>query len=97
MFSQFYIDFADTKKTALMQYCKMENVLPESLVNTHKTRKSIKLHLETAALATASRKAASGILTLLTLTNPFDVIDIDSNMGDSCKKKASYQLVKKDT
>jgi len=49
MFNQYYIDFADAKRTALKQYCKMENVLPESLVNTHKTSKSLKLYLETAA------------------------------------------------
>ena len=49
MLNQFYTDSADKKRIALMQYCKMENVLPVSLVNTHKTRKSIKLHLKTAA------------------------------------------------
>ena len=49
MFNQFYIDFTVTKRTALQQYCKMENVMPESLVNTHKTRKSMKLHLVTTA------------------------------------------------
>ena len=49
MFNQFYIDFVDAKRSALKQYCKMENVIPESLVNTHKTRKSMKLHLETTA------------------------------------------------
>ena len=49
MFNQFNIDFADKKSPDLKQYCKTENVLPESLVNTHETSKSIMLHLKTAA------------------------------------------------
>ncbi len=49
MFNQFFIDFSDTRSSALKQYCKMEHVLPESLVNTRKPRKSMKLHLESAA------------------------------------------------
>lgn len=49
MFNQFHIDFADSKKPALKQYCKMEHVLPEALVCDRKPRKSMKLHLETTA------------------------------------------------
>ena len=49
MFNQFYIDFADSKRPDLMQYCKREHVLPEELVYTGKHRKTMKFHLETAA------------------------------------------------
>lgn len=47
MLDQFYTGFADTKRTALMQYCKMENVLPADLVCASKPRKAMKLQLET--------------------------------------------------
>ena len=49
MLDRIFADYADTQRTALMQYCKMENVLPASLVCVGKPRNAIKFRLETTA------------------------------------------------
>ena len=49
MLDQFYTGFADTQRTALKQYCKMENVLPAALVFDSKSKFTIKLRLKTTA------------------------------------------------
>lgn len=48
MFNQFYVDFSDSKRPDLKQYCKSEHVTPESLVGTGDIRKTMKFRLETA-------------------------------------------------
>jgi len=49
MLDQFYTGFTDIKRTALMQYCEMENVVPAVLAYTNKPKKTMKFQLETTA------------------------------------------------
>jgi hypothetical protein len=46
MIDQFYTGYAQTKNAELMQYCKLENVLPSTLVPAGKSRKIIRYRLE---------------------------------------------------
>ena len=49
MFNPFYTRFADSQRSELLQYCKMEHVLPESLVCAGKPKSTLKLQLATTA------------------------------------------------
>jgi hypothetical protein len=49
MLDRFYTGFADAPQPELMQYCRMENVIPEALLNTDKPKNAMKLQLESAA------------------------------------------------
>lgn len=57
MLNQFYLDFSNSISSDLKQYCEMENVLPEALVYSRKSKPSIKLNLEAAAFHLLQRIA----------------------------------------
>jgi hypothetical protein len=68
MLDQFYTGYADTKKTDLMQYCKLENVLPADLVCASEPRKTMKLQLKTTAFRLLQRidKKLNALISRLT-------------------------------
>jgi len=49
MLDRFYTGFADTQHSELMQYCKLENVLPAALSSESKSKNTIMLQLEKTA------------------------------------------------
>lgn len=74
MLDQFYTGYADTKSSDLMQYCRLENVLPASLVCPAKPRKTMKLQLEKTAFHLLQRiaKMLNAMISRLT-------VDIEHN------------------
>lgn len=68
MLDRFYTGFADTQRSELVQFCKLENVLPAALVNERKPRNAMKLQLETTAFRLLKRvnKSLNALISRLT-------------------------------
>jgi len=49
MLDRFHMDFADTQRATLMQYCKMENITLSALLHDSKPKSKMKIRMEATA------------------------------------------------